>query len=315
MLQVLHWCYSLSKALHWCYSSIWHYLSRISERSESVNVKCVVHLQPSKMPTPNADGEWTVVLPRRKSNKTSTVASAVDQGKQQPWAPTEDKIDTERASKLVQKIQTCMKKLEGSRFYEVFLNQIQSPEVFPCFSRVLGSEPKMPMVIYGIGSIETYEPPRMQLSLAILMKKKFDWVGEIEVFDPVLSAIESKVLETLGCSVLSINEQGRREAADPVLFFMPHCEATLYNNLLETNWKVDRLTKIALFGNSFESYERYIAIIKDTKFSNRIKHMLAARSFADEFKVEDVEERYLYAFHESSWHFFSLEEQALPILD
>ena len=90
----------------------------------------------------------------------------------------------------------------------------------------------MQMVMYGIGSIESSEPPRLQLGLAILMKKRLSWIGDMEVFDPILSATETRVLETLGCSVLSVNEQGRRQALKPTLFFMPRCEAELYDNLL-----------------------------------------------------------------------------------
>ncbi|EEF49571.1 leucine-rich repeat-containing protein, putative [Ricinus communis] len=104
----------------------------------------------------------------------------------------------------------CMKKVEKSQFYQTLLKQIQTLEILDSFHRVLGSELKMQMVIYGIGSIESYETPRIQLSIAILMKKEFSWIGEIEVFDPVLSATESQVLEALGCSVLSVNEHGRR---------------------------------------------------------------------------------------------------------
>ncbi|RVW72192.1 hypothetical protein CK203_059496 [Vitis vinifera] len=33
------------------------------------------------------------------------------------------------------------------------------------------------------------------------------WIGDIDVFDPILSGTESRVLEALGCSVLSVNEQ------------------------------------------------------------------------------------------------------------
>jgi hypothetical protein len=42
---------------------------------------------------------------------------------------------------------------------------------------------KMQMVIYGIGSIELYEPPppRLKLSIAILMKRDFNWIGNIEI--------------------------------------------------------------------------------------------------------------------------------------
>ncbi|KAF9612342.1 hypothetical protein IFM89_039060 [Coptis chinensis] len=112
---------------------------------------------------------------------------------------------------------------------------METLEVLTYFLRILGSETKMQMVIYGIGSIESYDCPRLQLSFAILIKRKFDWIGDIEV-----------------------NEQGRRQAVKPTMFFMPHCEAVLYDNLLRANWRPENLNKMVLFGNNFEKYEQYV---------------------------------------------------------
>lgn len=260
------------------------------------------------------DPNWIVVLPRKKRRNTqSKVSSPAKEAQKQAWAPTDLEIDTQRESKLMQKMHTCLKKVETSKFYDLFLTQIQGPEVSSCFSRVLGSEPKMDMVIYGIGSIESFEAPRLQLSLAILMKRNLEWVGDVEVFDPVLSATETRVMESLGCLIMSANEEGRREALKPTLFFMPHCEAVLYQNLLEANWNIDGLRNLALFGNSFESYEHHTSVIKDYVASDYTKRILAARTFTDEFRVVTGSDDHSRAFHESSWHFFTPDpKQGLP---
>ncbi|WZZ21669.1 hypothetical protein YC2023_123056 [Brassica napus] len=172
---------------------------------------------------------------------------------------------------------------------------------------------ELQMVVYGIGSIEAYESPRFQLSIAVLMKREFHWVGNIEVFDPILSATESSVLESMGCTVLSVNEQARREALKPTLFFMPHCEANLYNNLLQANWRVDRLCRIALFGNSFQMYEEQVTV--DPEVIRATKRIIAARRITREFAIETVADDYFPAFHDSSWHFFSSGlDSELPLL-
>ncbi|XP_034705599.1 protein SENSITIVITY TO RED LIGHT REDUCED 1-like [Vitis riparia] len=173
-------------------------------------------------------------------------------------------------------------------------------------NRVLGSELKMQMVLYGICSIESYEPPRLQLSLAILLKRKFCWIGDIEVFDPILSATESRVLEALDCSVLSVNEQGRRQASKPILFFVPHCEAELYNNLVQANWRTERLNNIVLFGNSFGTYEQHVSEFRSSTLVDSSRHILAVRKFTCEFAIKVVSDDYFGAFHDSSWHFLSL---------
>uniref|UniRef100_A0A2P2MAQ3 Protein SENSITIVITY TO RED LIGHT REDUCED n=1 Tax=Rhizophora mucronata TaxID=61149 RepID=A0A2P2MAQ3_RHIMU len=251
------------------------------------------------------NGDWITVLPQRgrRRMKFSKVATPMEQ--QHPWVPTDPTSDTDRQLKIIQKIQTCMKKVESSQFYENFVEQIQNPDTFNSFCRALGSELSFKMVIYGIGSIELYENPRLQLSLAILMRKKFSWIGDIEVFDPVLSVTEIQVLEALGCSVLSVNEQGRRLAKKPTIFYMPHCEAGLYSNLLQANWKVDLLKRIVLFGNSFAAYQQYVSGFKNSSIVDSTRYIMAVQKFADEHAIRTVSDDYFAAFHDSSWHFFS----------
>ncbi|PSS24322.1 Protein SENSITIVITY TO RED LIGHT REDUCED like [Actinidia chinensis var. chinensis] len=257
---------------------------------------------------PNLTGDWTIVLPRRRKQRRNFLKSRTAE-QEQPWVPIDHEIDLDRESKLMQKMQICMKKVESSEFFCTFIDQIQTPQILDCIFRVLGSEPKMQMVIYGIGSIESYETPRLQLALAILMKKRLSWIGDMEVFDPILSATETRVLETLGCSVLSVNEQGRRQALKPTLFFMPHCEAELYDNLLQANWRVDMLKRVVLFGNSFETYEQYVSVFKNSTVVNLRKHILAVRRFTKEFGIKTVSDDYFRAFHDLSWHFFSFNPE------
>lgn len=253
--------------------------------------------------------DWTIVLPRR-GKKGRTLRKSVireKQNEEHPWAPVDVETDHERESRLIEKIHNTIQKLEKAEFCSFIFDQMKGPDMLDILNRflkILGSEKKMKMVIYGIGSIESFEPPRLQLSLAILIKRKFDWIGEIEVFDPIISLTESNILKSLGCTVLSVNEQGRRPAQEPTLFFMPHCEAELYDNLLEANWRVDNLNYLLLFGNSFSAYEQHTSVFKTSEIVNTRKHILAARSFTKEFKVDIPSEDYFRAFQNSSWHFF-----------
>lgn len=248
--------------------------------------------------------DWQVVLPRRNRRRRKFPAVRSMEEQEQSWLPTDVEFDPDRQSKLTQKMQASLNEMESSLFFHKILEKMQTPVISDCFRRVLGSETNMPMVIYGIGSIETYEPPRLQLSLAVLLKKGFSWIGDIEVFDPVLSATETRVLEALGCSVLSVNEQGRRQATKPTLFYMPHCEAQLYDNLLQANWAGELLNRIVLFGNSFQEYQQMSEFTNFAVISSS-RHILAAREFADEYAIDTVSDGYFAAaFRDSSWHFF-----------
>ena len=72
----------------------------------------------------NAISDWTVVLPRRGKRRRNFIKSKHPEQNQQPWAPTDLEMDLNRESKLMKKIQMCMKKLENSSFYHVLLDQI-----------------------------------------------------------------------------------------------------------------------------------------------------------------------------------------------
>ncbi|KAA0066058.1 hypothetical protein IC582_021685 [Cucumis melo] len=256
------------------------------------------------IPDQSNNGDWTVVLPRRGKQRKN-FPKLRNREDQRTWSPTDQANDTIRESKLLQKMEMCIKKLESSQFYRTLVEELETVPFLESLNRVLDSESKMGVVIYGVGSIENYENPRLQLSLAILLKRKFSWIESLEVFDPILSATECRLMESFGCSVLSVNEQGRRCAEKPTMFFMPHCEAELYNNLLQENWKVKLLNHIMLFGNSFEIYEQFVSEFKNSPVVDSSNFILASRKFVREIKIKTVSDDYFGAFHDSSWHFFS----------
>lgn len=255
------------------------------------------------------EDDWTIVTRKRTNQKRKfpKLKPSKQQEQQTQWAPIDSETSPEKELQLMRKIQNSIEKLEKSQFFAVFLDQIRTPEASRHFDKILQSKHKLKMVIYGIGSIESYESPRMQLSLAVLMKRNLDWIGEMEVFDPIISLTESKVMEDLGFRVLSVNEDGRRQVVDPILFFMPHCEVELYDNLLKTNWRHDLLNKIILLGNSFEKYEQHRLVSKNRGLDDLRKHLLAVQRFTKEFEIRIVSDDYFRAFHNSSWHFFSVD--------
>ncbi|KAJ0740264.1 putative SRR1-like protein [Helianthus annuus] len=97
-----------------------------------------------------------------------------------------------------------------------------------------------------------------------------------------------------------------RKVVNPIMFFMPHCEAELFDNLPKTNWKHDRLNKIILFGNSFEKYEQHHSVVRGSMLDESRKHLLALRPFTKEFEISTVSDDYLRAFQGSSWQFLVL---------
>jgi len=67
----------------------------------------------------------------------------------------------------------------------------------------------------------------------------------------VHSQLEVQTLKILNFRIIESNEEAKRKIENETLFYMPHCEKYLYNNLLEVNWNAV-LSKMVIIGNSFE---------------------------------------------------------------
>ncbi|KAL0702991.1 hypothetical protein Bca4012_059113 [Brassica carinata] len=168
-----------------------------------------------------------------------------------------------------------MQKIKNSDFYTRLIEQIKSPDY-----RVLRKS----------------EVPAENSNLD---EEEFDWFGndnnKIEVFDPILSATETTVLESLECKVLSVNKEAIREALKPTLFFMPHSEANIYIYITIYCKRIGELVGCR------KSY--CLGIAFKASFVWAVKRIVAAHRIANKFSIETVSDDFFAVFHDSSWHF------------
>lgn len=72
----------------------------------------------------------------------------------------------------------------------------------------------------------------MQLALALLIRDLLPGLKQPPLlFDPAFSDVDVLLLQHLGLERITVNEQGRRPAHVPTLFYMPHCEVRLGEGL------------------------------------------------------------------------------------
>lgn len=114
--------------------------------------------------------------------------------------------------------------------------------------------------MYGVGSPESSASARLQLALGLHLADALDvrgGGGAVHFFDPVVSDADAVVLREAGVERIAEDERGMRTATAPVtLFYMPHCEAWLYDNLVSHNAREGRsLHSCIVLGNSFDRYE------------------------------------------------------------
>ncbi|WOL06898.1 hypothetical protein Cni_G15632 [Canna indica] len=283
----------------------------------------------AEIPNPNSTGDWTIVSRRRRRrrlNSEQPKSSPVPRPQSpaappSPWTPIEPLVDPERQAKILRSVESAIQKLDRSPFYRRFLLRLRAPSVQRGLAGALSSAAEMRMVVYGVGSVESHESSRLQLALAVLLRRDIGLpVPSLEVFDPVLSATECAVVAALGGMVVPVDERGRREVSAPTLFYMPHCEVVLYDGLLEANWRPSCLNRMVVLGNSFSVYEQYVEMGRWT-LEVDLSHLLWVRRYATELELEEKEEGVsgmerkqddedgiFKAFHHTSWHFFQLED-------
>ncbi|KAM9821789.1 SRR1-like protein [Syngnathus typhle] len=107
-------------------------------------------------------------------------------------------------------------------------------------------------VCYGLGTFSSCVSARYQLAvMLLLLDAAMIPLKDCLVFDPAFSHGEKDVLRELGLTVLTDNEEGKRLATKPTLFYLMHCGKALYNNLLWKNWSPKCLPFVVIIGNSF----------------------------------------------------------------
>jgi len=119
------------------------------------------------------------------------------------------------------------------------------------------------MIFLGVGRLSTRNA-QYQVAMAMEILSETTLVSTscfhssaIQVYEPLLDDNEKELLRNLKFEILPDNDSGMGHQIDQVskvLFFMPHCNVSLYNNILCTNWTRNQLGRIVFLGNSFANY-------------------------------------------------------------
>ncbi|KQK07804.1 protein SENSITIVITY TO RED LIGHT REDUCED 1 [Brachypodium distachyon] len=262
-----------------------------------------------------AVADWTVVRRRglRRGREPPVTTSHPDAPPPLPltpipWSPSDPSLDSARVSRLVDRARAAISRVEASRLY----SRLLLPDS-PLRHRLASLAPTR-LSLLGVGSFESSLAARLQLALAALLRRDLLPDASADLFDPVLSAAECAAAAALGFAVPRLDDGCRRRAAGPTLFYMPHCEAALYDALLDANWEPRaQLRRLCVLGNSFQ---RYALQAEDSASgpAAKAKLVLAAERFAWEESVNeagavDDEDGFVRAFNETSWHFFEVDDE------
>ena len=249
----------------------------------------------------------------KRTKKTSGVEQIV-------WDPTvlDEEVDERTAAALNARTREAQKVLRESAFHDQLcssaLGRGEAGEG-PSLLSGLGSVEEM--VVYGLGSLE-HGPPacKYQFALAVVLAEdllRSDKLERVLFFDPAFTAYDRRVIEGANPKfcVMRENENCARTAFRKTLFYMPHCEAVLYNALLGANWDLERLPNLVILGNSFASYKTIWGRPSGSDFGVEYPKLFSAARCSREVPVPtSFNLTEASAFNDMSFHFFPREAVA-----
>lgn len=203
--------------------------------------------------------EWRVA--RRRKGKSQ---KAKFQGPLNTLNPQEHQVDVE---KTLKRLKETASDLRCEPFYEKWKDELfiaasdvrhqinankEKDSQVSAEGRSFPPPGQMQCVCYGLGSFSSWVSARYQLAMLLLLLEAAQIeLSDCFVYDPVFSPGEKAVLRELGMTLLTENEEGKRQAHKPTFFYLMHCGKALYNNVLWKNWAKYYLTHIVIIGNSF----------------------------------------------------------------
>lgn len=217
----------------------------------------------------------------------------------------------------IEAVEDARRELLSSTFYSTFLATLTTARLPTKIETTPTNDPLSlisaikNLVIYGLGSLDQLGGVhiRYQLALACQLSTLLsNLISRPEAFDPVFSLHDHLILPFFGIDIIKENEDGKRIAQQPTLFFMPHCEADLTDNLLAANIASETLRNVVIIGNSFAKYhERWSMLSKSQQKEKKRPETLlrlAENGKVVEISLPENGFRVTAAFNDMSLHMF-----------
>ncbi|WMV32099.1 hypothetical protein MTR67_025484 [Solanum verrucosum] len=174
------------------------------------------------------------------------------------------------------------------------------------FKDVLGSCTHVHVVIYCLGSIDYDLSLQVQLALVLQLKEDAKWIGNIEIYDPVIYMVDILACNRLGLKVLDFTKDCKRKSQRPTMFYMSYPYYTLIGNLLGANWSSICLNWIILLTCSLHEAFKKVShnLLCNHETMIRLQKIM---KFTIEFDIKITEKEKEEKFPDVAWHFFGVD--------
>ena len=150
------------------------------------------------------------------------------------------------------------------------------------------------MIVLGTGSFRHSATSRYQMMFAILLVEEAELMSEVKkvcVYDPAFGKVDVEVLKRMKMEKEGVrveawsaeqskafveNREDDDDRNETVFAYMPHCEADLYEEILEHRWvntgsETDPMRRILLCGNKFSNYHERWSFANNSRLTTKTK--------------------------------------------
>ncbi|OAF67267.1 hypothetical protein A3Q56_05014 [Intoshia linei] len=213
--------------------------------------------------------------------------------------------------------ENLIKKKKMERTYSVVSNSSSSDEISDKilnmsinvkgtdFPRITEPSRITQVVCYGIGPFSYNRSSLVQFCFLVSLVSNFN-VSPTAVFffDPCFNSVEKEFIRHFNYNIIEINEYGKRKANSTgnTLFFMPHCDRLLIENVIMANSNEESLNKVILVGNSIGSF--FISVPSRIARAD-FPYMFYALDVLQEIKLNIFkDDEFFESFNDISIHLF-----------
>lgn len=143
------------------------------------------------------------------------------------------------------------------------------------------------------------------MAFLLALTRSVDQLPVVQLQDPAFTDQETAFLRSLDFQVLPENVEGRfsTTAAQPSLYYLPHCPKALTNNLLLSNWTPEQLQNSVIVCNSFQAL---LVNTLERDIEREAGHVKRIHEYTKEIEFKSSE-RHFDSFNDTSIHLFERE--------
>ena len=192
-------------------------------------------------------------------------------------------------NETTRKLLRAKKDVHESSFFKRAMNVFKRDELV---SERLKNVQKM--IVLGTGSFRHSATSRYQMMFAILLVEEAELMSEVKkvcVYDPAFGKVDVEVLKRMKMEKEGVrveawsaeqskafveNREDDNDRNETVFAYMPHCEADLYEEILEHRWvntgsETDPMRRILLCGNKFSNYHERWSFANNSRLTTKTK--------------------------------------------